>query len=150
MYEILYKGRMVFRFIHIIIFSFLFSLVFLMIALFENLSFILVSIIFLLVSSYFLYLSLPGDIIISNNELLLKKKFHKAKKIFDLYKIHELNEITYEYKKTLFSTLFDLFSSMNFISIYNDSISCVLEISDIDLITYRIYSYQTIHSYNFV
>jgi hypothetical protein len=116
-----------------------------MLSVFVNVSFIIIFILLVIVSYYFVYISLPGDLIITDSGLFLKKKFHKTKKIFDLDKINELNEFVYEYKPSLFSVLFGLFSNFSFMSIYKDPISCVLEISDINLLTYRVYSYQTIN-----
>ena len=145
MQGMLYHGRAVLRYLHIILLSFLFSLVFLMLALFSNIGFIIMSIGLFIVSYYFVYISLPGDLLIMDKGLFLKKKFHRIRKIFDIDKINELNELVYEYKPSSFKMLFGLFSSFNFLSIYNDPISCVLEISDINLVTYRVYSYQTIN-----
>ena len=145
MQGMLYQGRFVLRYLHIIAFSFLFSIVFLLLSLFTKMSFIVIFFIFIFITYYFLYLSLPGDLIITDKGLFLKKKFHKIKMIFAIDKMTELNEMIYEYKPSLFSFIFDLFSNFSFMTIYRDPISCVLEITDSNLITYRIYSYQTIH-----
>lgn len=140
-----YQGRFVFRYLHIIFLSLLFSIVFLVLSLFTNTSFIVLFLVCITVSYSFAYLSLPDDIIISDAGFCLKRKLFKKKKIFDIDKITEINELEHTNKPSLFSILINLFSNLSILSIYQDPISCVLEITNINLITFRIYSYQTIH-----
>lgn len=145
MKEIFYQGRFLLRYLIYIILTFLFAILFLLLSLFNNKPFVLVSILFLIASYSFFYLSLPSNFIISDKGFFLKKKFFKPSKIFNLHEITELTELEYDNKLSFFDVLFDLFSSFSFLSPYKDSVSYVMEITDINLTTYKIYSYQTAH-----